>query len=65
VLNSKIAKQGEEHKLLFLNCTSSSFWSQMYFLGLSNVLTIRTWFSRHGGVGLMIGLNDFRDLFQP
>jgi len=25
----------------------------------------RTWFSRHGGVGLMVGLDDLRGLFQP
>jgi len=25
----------------------------------------RTWFSRHGGVGLTVGLHDLRDLFQP
>jgi len=25
----------------------------------------RTWFSRHGGVGLMVGLGDLRGLFQP
>ena len=24
-----------------------------------------TWFSRHGGVGLMVGLDDLRGLFQP
>jgi len=24
-----------------------------------------TWFSRHGGVGLTVGLDDFRGLFQP
>ena len=24
-----------------------------------------TWFSRHGGVGLMAGLDDVRRLFQP
>jgi len=24
-----------------------------------------TWFSRHGGVGLMVGLHDLRGLFQP
>jgi len=24
-----------------------------------------TWFSRHGGVGLMVGLGDLRSLFQP
>jgi len=23
------------------------------------------WFSRHGGVGLMVGLDDLRGLFQP
>jgi len=25
----------------------------------------RTWFSRHGGVGLTVGLDDVRGLFQP
>jgi len=25
----------------------------------------RTWFSRHGGVGLAVGLDDLRGLFQP
>jgi len=25
----------------------------------------RIWFSRHGGVGLMFGLDDLRGLFQP
>jgi len=25
----------------------------------------RTWFSRHGGVGLMVGLDELRCLFQP
>jgi len=25
----------------------------------------RTWFSRHGGVGWMVGLDDLRGLFQP
>jgi len=25
----------------------------------------RTWFSRHGGVGLTAGLDDLRGLFQP
>jgi len=25
----------------------------------------RTWFSRHGGVGLIVGLEDLRGLFQP
>jgi len=25
----------------------------------------RTWFSRHGGVGLTVGLDDLRGLFQP
>jgi len=24
-----------------------------------------TWFSRHGGVGLMVGLDDLGGLFQP
>jgi len=24
-----------------------------------------TWFSSHGGVGLTVGLNDLRALFQP
>jgi len=24
-----------------------------------------TWFSRHGGVGVMAGLDDLRGLFQP
>jgi len=24
-----------------------------------------TWFSRHGGVGWMVGLDDLRGLFQP
>ena len=24
-----------------------------------------TWFSRHGGVGLTVGLDDLRGLFQP
>jgi len=28
-----------------------------------NIL-FRTWFSRHGGVGLMVGLDDLRGLFQ-
>jgi len=26
---------------------------------------VRTWFSRHGGVGLTVGLDDLRGLFQP
>ena len=26
---------------------------------------IRTWFSRHGGVGVTVGLGDLRGLFQP
>jgi len=26
---------------------------------------VMTWFSRHGGVGLMIELDDLRGLFQP
>ena len=25
----------------------------------------RTWFSRHGGVGMTVGLDDLRGLFQP
>jgi len=25
----------------------------------------RIWFSRHGGVGLAVGLDDLRGLFQP
>jgi len=25
----------------------------------------RTWFSRYGGVGLKVGLDNLRDLFQP
>ena len=25
----------------------------------------RIWFSRHGGVGWMVGVDDFRGLFQP
>ena len=25
----------------------------------------RTWFSRHGGVGVMVGADDLRGLFQP
>ena len=25
----------------------------------------RTWYSRHGGVGVMVGLDDLRGLFQP
>jgi len=25
----------------------------------------RTWFSRHGGAGLVVGLDDLRGLFQP
>jgi len=25
----------------------------------------RAWFSRHGGVGLAVGLDDLRGLFQP
>jgi len=25
----------------------------------------RTWFSRHGGGGLTVGLNDLRGFFQP
>jgi len=29
----------------------------MWFFGI--------WFSSHGGVGLMVGLDDLRDLFQP
>ena len=31
--------------------------------GVQNMF--RTWFSRHGGVGLMVGLDDLRGLFQP
>jgi len=27
--------------------------------------TFGSWFSRHGGVGLMVGLDDLRGLFQP
>jgi len=26
---------------------------------------LRTWFSRRGGVGLAVGLDDLRGLFQP
>ena len=35
--------------------------------GFKNVWMWRfgTWFSRHGGDGLMVGLNDLRSLFQP
>jgi len=30
-----------------------------------DVALFGTWFSRHGGVGLMVGLDDLRGLFQP
>ena len=28
-------------------------------------VTFRTWFSGHGGVGLTVGLDDLKGLFQP
>jgi len=28
-------------------------------------LWLRIWFSKHGGVGLMVGLHDLRGLLQP
>jgi len=28
-------------------------------------MTLQTWFSRHGSVGLTVGLDDLRGLFQP
>jgi len=43
------------------------WWSHHPWRGSNNVwiLHFGTWFSRHGGVGLMVVLDDLRGLFQP
>jgi len=42
------------------------WWSPLPWRGSNTVwiLHFRTWFSRHGGVGWMVGLDDLKDLFQ-
>ena len=41
-------------------------YTYMYMHMYMHVYTYtRVWFSRHGGVGLMVGLHDLRGLFQP
>ena len=32
---------------------------------MTETVITKTWFSRHGGVGLTVGLDDLRGLFQP
>jgi len=43
------------------------WWSPHPWRGSKNVWMwhFGTWFSRRGGVGVMVGLGDLRGLFQP
>jgi len=43
------------------------WWSPHPWRGSKNVWMwhYRTWFSRHGGVGVTVGLDDFRGVLQP
>jgi len=43
------------------------WWSPHPWRGSKTVWMwhLGTWFSRHGGVGWMVGLDDLRGLFQP
>jgi len=43
------------------------WWSPHPWRCLKNMQTrhFRIWFSRHGGAGRMVGLDDLRGLFQP
>jgi len=43
------------------------WWSPHPWRGSKNMRMwhLGTWFSRHGGVGVMVGLDDLRGLFQP
>jgi len=36
-----------------------------YLKPVQNTIIFQTWFSRHGGVGLVVELDDLRGLFQP
>jgi len=64
-----VLRRGEKGRVTFPVGTGcpGKWWSHHPWRCSNNVWIwhFRTWFGRHGGVGLTVGLDDLRGLFQP